>query len=48
MADGSGGNAILGVLVGALVVIVIGFFVFGGFPGHKAAGPSATLTVQGK
>jgi hypothetical protein len=47
MADGNGGgNAVLGVLVGALLVLVVGFFVLGGFPGHKAPGPGATLTVQ--
>jgi len=48
--DGGGGNAVLGVLVGALLVLVIGFFVFGGIPGHKGAapsGPSATLTIKG-
>jgi hypothetical protein len=46
--DGGGGNAILGVIVGVLLVLVIGFFVFGGIPGHKGAtpsGPSATLSV---
>jgi len=47
--DGGGGNALLGVIVGALLVLVIGFFVFGGIPGHKGAAPSgggsATLTV---
>jgi hypothetical protein len=46
--DGGGGNALLGVIVGVLLVLVIGFFVFGGIPGHKAAAPSApsaTLTV---
>ena len=46
--DGGGGNAMLGVIVGVLLVLVIGFFVFGGIPGHKGAapaGPSATLTV---
>ena len=51
MADGNGGggNAMLGVIVGALLVLVIGFFAFGGFPGHGgggSAGPSATLTVK--
>ena len=49
MADGNGGggNAMLGVIVGVLLVLVIGFFVFGGFPGHKGpSGPGATLTVQ--
>jgi hypothetical protein len=35
MADGGGGNAMLGVIAGALLVIVIGFFVFGGIPGHR-------------
>ena len=45
--DGGGGNAMLGVIVGVLLVLVVGFFVFGGIPGHKAApsGPSATLSV---
>ena len=48
--DGGGGNAMLGVIVGVLLVLVIGFFVFGGIPGHKGAapaGPAATLTIQG-
>ena len=50
MADGNagGGNAMLGVIVGVLLVLVVGFLVFGGIPGHKAvapSGPSATLTV---
>jgi hypothetical protein len=49
--DGGGSNAMLGVIVGVLLVLVIGFFVFGGIPGHHGAvgggGPSATLTVQG-
>ena len=47
--DGGGGNALLGVIVGVLLVLVIGFFVFGGIPGQRGAapssGPSATLTV---
>jgi hypothetical protein len=46
---GGGGTAILGVIVGALLVIVIGFLMFGGIPGHRGAAPSgggsATLTV---
>jgi hypothetical protein len=51
MADGNGGggNALLGVIVGVLLVLVIGFFVFGGIPSQRGAapssGPSATLTV---
>lgn len=50
MADGDagGGNALLDAIVGVLLVLVIGFFVFGGIPGRKGAapsGPSATLTV---
>lgn len=48
MADNSGGgNTILAVLVGALLVIVIGFFVFRGVPGTgHSSGPGTTLTVN--
>jgi hypothetical protein len=33
MADDSGSSAVLGVIVGVLIVGAILFFVFGGFPG---------------
>lgn len=47
MADGnSGGVGILGVLVGAAIVIGIGFFLFkSGMIGGKPAGPSITITA---
>lgn len=32
MAEGSGATAILGVIVGAILVILIGLFLLGGFP----------------
>ena len=47
MADGSsGGIGILGVLVGAFIVIGVGFFLFqSGMLGGKPAGPSVTITA---
>lgn len=33
MAEGSGGIGILGVIVGAAIVVLIGFFLWGGMPG---------------
>lgn len=32
MADGSGSTAILGVIVGAVIVLALGFFLIGGNP----------------
>lgn len=48
MADNNGGgNTLLAVIVGALVAVVIGFFVFHGIPGAgHASAPGATLTVN--
>ena len=48
MADNSGGGTtMLAFIVGALLVVVIGLFVFrGGFGGHAPSGPGATLTVN--
>ena len=40
MADNSGSSAILGVLVGVLIVGAILFFVFVGFPGSRTSGPA--------
>jgi hypothetical protein len=49
MADNSsGGVGILGVLVGAAIVVGIGFFLFqSGMVGGKPAGPSITITAPG-
>ena len=48
MADNSGGgNAMLGVIVGVLLVVVIGFFPFGGFPGKSSAPSGPSITVSG-
>jgi hypothetical protein len=47
MADGGGGgNAALGVIVGALMVLVIGFFVFNGVHGGGTPSPGAKLTIS--
>ena len=49
MADNNnGGNTFLALIVGGLLVLVVGFFVLGGFPGQKASGPSVTITAPGK
>lgn len=47
MADGSsGGIGILGVLIGAAIVVAVGFFLFqSGMLGGKPAGPSVTITA---
>lgn len=46
MADNSGGgNAMLGVIVGVLLVLVIGFFAFGGFHGGGSPAPAAKVSV---
>ena len=49
MADGSsGGIGILGVLIGAAIVVAIGFFFLqSGMMGGKPAGPSVTITAPG-
>ncbi|CAN5175802.1 hypothetical protein BH10PSE11_BH10PSE11_27540 [soil metagenome] len=47
MAEGgSGGIGLLGVIVGAAIVVGIGFFFLqGGMKGGKPAGPSVTITA---
>jgi len=47
MSDSSsGGIGILGVLIGALIVVVVGFLLLqGGVFGGKPAGPSVTITA---
>ena len=47
MAEGSsGGIGLLGVIVGAAIVVGIGFFFMqGGMKGSKPAGPSVTITA---
>lgn len=47
MADNSGGNSMLGVIVGVLLVLVIGFFVFNGVHGGGSPAPAAKITVGG-
>lgn len=44
MADNSGGVGILGVIIGAVLVIGIVIFVFGGFPG--GGGKSTTVNIN--
>lgn len=44
MADGSGGTGILGVIVGAAIVIAVGLYAFGGFPG--AGGKATTVNIN--
>jgi hypothetical protein len=45
MADNSGGpSAVLGVIVGALIVVGIAVFFFGGF-GGRTSGPSVSVNV---
>jgi hypothetical protein len=50
MADGnSGGVGVLGVMVGALIVIVVGgglLFATGKFPGSGGSGGSSTIKVE--
>ena len=46
MADNSGGNTALGLIVGALLVLVIGFFVFNGMHGGGTPSPGAKLTIN--
>ena len=47
MADGgSGGIGLLGVIVGAVIVVGIGFFFLqGGMKGKAPSGPSVTITA---
>jgi hypothetical protein len=46
MADNSGGgNAMLGVIVGVLLVLVVGFFVFNGMKGGGSPAPAASISV---
>ena len=47
MADNSGNSGVtmLAFIVGALLVAVVGFFVFRGFPGAAPSGPSITVTA---
>ena len=42
MADNSGGVGLLGVLIGAALVIVVGFFVFRGMDGGNS-GPDINI-----
>jgi hypothetical protein len=46
MAEGSGGNTGLAMIVGGLVVIVALFFVFGGVDIFRGGGDGADLDVQ--
>jgi hypothetical protein len=48
MADNNdgGGTTFLAFIVGALLVVVVGFFVFHGMPGGHSASPGASLTVN--
>jgi hypothetical protein len=42
MADNSGGVGLLGVLIGAALVVVVGFFVFRGMDGGDS-GPNISI-----
>ena len=46
MADNSGGNTGLALIVGGLVVVVVLFFVFGGVDVFRGGGDSADLDVS--
>jgi hypothetical protein len=46
MADDSGSSAILGVLVGALILGAVLFFVFGGLPGGNGGGDGPDINVE--
>ena len=46
MADDSGSSAVLGVLVGALIVGAILFFVFVGFPGGGGSGSDVDVSID--
>jgi hypothetical protein len=43
MADNSGGIGIAGVLIGAIIVIGVAFFIFRGMDGGDAGGPDVTI-----
>jgi len=48
MSDGSGSSGILGVVIGALLVIGVGFFFFsGGFGGGKTINVDVKAPVAG-
>ncbi|MDB5597446.1 MAG: hypothetical protein JWM36_4407 [Hyphomicrobiales bacterium] len=44
MADSSGSSAILGVIVGAIIVVAIAVYAFGGFPGGGAKTTTVNVT----
>jgi hypothetical protein len=47
MADDSGSSAVLGVIVGVLIVAAVLFFVFGGFPrSGSGGGPDVDVSVD--
>ena len=46
MADDSGGNTGLALIVGGLLVVVVLFFVFGGVDIFRGGGERADLDVQ--
>jgi len=46
MADDSGSSALLGVIVGILIVAALLFFVFGGFPNTGGGGPDVDVSVD--
>ena len=43
MADSSGGIGILGVIVGAAIVLILGFFLFNGMPGGNSKSVDVTI-----
>lgn len=43
MADNSGGIGLMGVIIGAAIVIAVGFFVFRGMDGGGGSGPDINI-----
>lgn len=46
MADNSGGNAMLGVVIGGIVVVMLVIFLFGGFGNFGGFGGSKSVDVN--
>lgn len=45
MADNSGGIGLMGVIIGAVIVIAVGFFVFRGMDSGGNAGPDINIEI---
>lgn len=46
MAEGSGSSAILGVVIGALIVVAVIFFAFGGLDAFRGDGGGGDVDVK--